>query len=170
MPLDAFKQHLQALRTPLDPATYALTRQSHEKVADEAGHPLSLECSSNDYSTRWVYRALADIANVRSLGPHWSAVDYNVAAALALALEKEQILVDAVRWHPGVTQVNGGWTPERAFTATAISAYLDYEKARTDAGDDEHERMFFWNDANTYRAVLWLDEEDCNPCLPRAQA
>jgi hypothetical protein len=165
---EAFKQYLKILDIPFVPpsTSFADARLKMERK-EHTWEILPTQSESEDHTTGFIYWALADLSNTRSLGPHWTTRDYGTAAALALALERKQLPISALVWSPCDTlvHVNGGWTPERAFTATAISAFMAQEELRAEASGDDDVMAEVGSD-NT---VLWCKlrfKWPTNPCAP----
>jgi hypothetical protein len=76
MPIEGFKEHLVTLRTPMNPHSTPSFRPTDNSVGKDCPRYVSaLPLSVNQkYQIRFIHRALADVANARSLGPNWSAL------------------------------------------------------------------------------------------------
>jgi hypothetical protein len=164
---EAFKQYLKILNIPFIPPPTSFGARIEEEPTWEI---LPLLTKTGDYRTGYIYRALADLSNTRSLGPHWATKDYDTASALALALERKQLSRSALLWsrNDALVHVDGGWTPERAFTATAITAYMAQEWLRAEASGDDDLMSDVGNDNMVLFNRLMLSYRE-NPCAPAHQ-
>jgi hypothetical protein len=73
------------------------------------------------------------VANARSLGPNWSAHDYDIIAVLARALADGTLPLKAIMCPTDNIREYGVWTWERAYATVAIMVNMAQEEERLSA-------------------------------------
>jgi hypothetical protein len=150
MLIEELKKHLVALRTPMNPHNPPSYRPTDKVVPKDSPQYVSnLPVSDyREWHIHFVHYALADVANARSLGPNWSAHDYDIIAMLARALADGTLPLNAITCPNEKIPAYGVWTWERAYTMVAIMVNMEQEEARLEAlyGEDSDELVDVLND------------------------
>ncbi|CDO77291.1 hypothetical protein BN946_scf184753.g41 [Trametes cinnabarina] len=161
MTLDEYKGNL----AELDTKATRYSDSTHPALGEVVAEPLVF----TDVSThptkmvRYVYEALASVAQQHIQVPGWDENDSEYVAMLAQSLDANNPQLSAFVWDPA--ERNSGWSREKLFAARAVAEYMAQEQARVEASGDDDQQADV-NNGNAYLRIMFGFDVDENPFRP----
>ncbi|TBU27992.1 hypothetical protein BD311DRAFT_778598 [Dichomitus squalens] len=158
MKRDAYVDHLKDLNSKA--VRYDRLPPKEVVEAESEVSVLAAQSANADRATRFVYNALAAVVHKRVPVDEWDENDYEYIALLARALEDGTLELSALLWGPEGEAAE--WKRAKAFTASAVAAYMAQEAVRVKASGNEDDESDMANDHAYLHALLKLDDAE-NP-------